>query len=44
MLLIGNAWEEDDEVVLIACQMSTIDFTYFIDFHQDKAMKSRALL
>ncbi|CAM6025493.1 unnamed protein product [Sphagnum balticum] len=41
---LGNAWEEADEVVLIACRMSTIDFTYFIDFHQDKAMKSRALL
>jgi carotenoid cleavage dioxygenase-like enzyme len=39
-----NAWEEADEVVLIACRMSTIDFTYFIDFHEDKAMKSRALL
>ncbi|KAH8953584.1 hypothetical protein BDL97_08G035300 [Sphagnum fallax] len=39
-----NAWEEADEIVLIACRMSTIDFTYFIDFHQDKANASRALL
>ncbi|CAK9238338.1 unnamed protein product [Sphagnum jensenii] len=39
-----NAWEEGDEVVLIACRMPTYDFTLFAAFDEDKYEDSRPQL
>jgi hypothetical protein len=42
--LLVNAWEEGDEVVLIACRMPTYDFTLFAAFDEDKYEDSRPQL